>query len=173
MGATNLDSLALSSGLTATTGTFSGAVTAASMTLATPMSKASANESLKRVIIDKSFDGTLVDGSTNKRVIPIGRAGTLKKATVACLVKMVGGTNTLKIEKINAGTSVTLLSTASVDPVSVPAAIKVSENLTLTATAADLALVPGDNILITLTCGTMTTDGQDYAVSLEIEHADA
>lgn len=178
MSATNLDSLVLSSGLTATTGTFSGAVstaalTAASLSLTTPLVKANANESLKRIIVDKSFDGTLADGTTYKRLIPIFRACTLTKAWAACVVKMAGGTNTLKVEKVNAGTTTTLISTASVDPTAVPAAVKVAEALTLTATTADRALVAGDNILITLTCGTMTTDGQDYAVSLELELTDA
>jgi hypothetical protein len=205
MGETNLDSLKLSGGLTATTGsfsgavaagalsaaaltassvassgavsgttgTFSGALTAASLDLTTPLPKADANESLKRLIASVSFNGTLTDGSTNKRLIPIFRACTLTKAWLACIVKMVGGTNTLTISKVNAGASVTLLSTANVDPVTVPAAINVAQALTLSATPADLNFVAGDNILVTLVCGTMTTDGQDYAVSLELELADA
>ena len=142
------------------------------VTLSTPLKVASANESLKRESLVMNFPGTLADGTTYKRHIPMQRAGTIKKIWICAGTKMVGGTNTLAIAKKQGGTSVTVLSTATVNPTAVPAAADTAEALTLSATAADLVFAAGDCLIATLVCGTMTTDGADYALIIEVEYTD-
>lgn len=174
MADTNFSSIA-TSGAIAAGGAISatGALSGASLSLTTPLTKANANESLKRVFIHVDFPNTLADGTTYKRILPFGRAATIKRISIAANVKMVGGTNTLALAKKQGGTSVNLLSTATVDPTAVPAAADTAENLTLTSTAADLVFAAGDCFIATLVCGTMTTDGQNYALVIELEEADA
>lgn len=41
-----------------------------------------------------------------------------------------------------------------------------------TSTAADLTFAAGDCLKSTLVCGTMTTDGQGYAVTIDVEYTD-
>lgn len=167
MGTTNLDALTLSGALSA------GAASLSSASLTTPLTKANANESLKRVFFHIEFPNTLADGTTYKRVVPMGRAGTIKRISLAANVVMVGGTNTLALAKKKGGTSVNLLSTATVDPTAKPAAADTAEDLTLTSTAADLVYAAGDCLIATLVCGTMTTDGQNYSLLVEVELTDA
>lgn len=143
---------------------------AASLTV--PLTKANVNNSVKREVVMLSFDGTLTDGSTNRRSIVMTRAGRVVGIRVAARVKAVGGTNTLALARIRAGASVNLISTATVDPTAVPAAADTGEAMTLTATTADLNFAANDILRATLVCGTMTTDGADYAVALEVEYDD-
>lgn len=168
MGTTNLDSLALSGDLSV--GDDLSVV--GDVTLSVPLKVASANESLKREQIHLSFDGTLADGSTNRRQAVLSRAGSIKSINIAARTKMVGGTNTLALARIRAGASTNLLSTTNVDPTAVPAAADTGEALTLAA-AANLAFQAGDILRATLVCGTMTTDGADYSLVVEVEYTDA
>lgn len=180
MPTTNLDALSLDSTLAvAGASSLTGAATFAStvavtgaLSLTVPLTKANANQSLKQMVVPMNFPGTLADGTTYKRHIPIARAGTIKKISICAGTRMEGGANTLAIAKKQGGTSVTVLSTATVDPTAVPAAADTAEALTLTATAADLVVAAGDCLIATLVCGTMTTDGADYALLIEIEPAD-
>lgn len=140
--------------------------------LTVPLTKANVNNSVKREIVMLSFDGTLTDGSTNRRSIVMTRAGRVVGIRVAARVKAVGGTNTLALARVRAGASVNLISTATVDPTAVPAAADTGEAMTLTATTGDRNFAANDILRATLVCGTMTTDGADYTVALEVEYDD-
>lgn len=149
------------------------AVTGA-VSLTVPMTVANVNQSVKRDILPIHFgQGTaLTDGATYIVSIPMRRAGSIKAIGICAATRMVGGTNTLAIAKKQGGTSVTLLSTATVDPTAVPTAADTAEALTLTSTSADLVFAAGDTIKCTLVCGTMTTDGIGYSLSIEVEYTD-
>lgn len=168
MAETNLDALALSGNLTVA-GT--AAVTGA-LSLTVPLTKANANESLKRVPHNAQIPGTYSNGATYRAIIPITKAGTIKAIRACANVRIAGGTNTLAVAKKQGGTSVTVISTATVDPTAFPSAADTAEAFTLTATAADLVVAAGDCLIFTLVCGTMTTAGQNYAFNVEIEQAD-
>lgn len=142
------------------------------LALTTPLTKANANESLKRDVINFEYAGTLVDGSTNIRQKMMTRAGRVTGARIGAITKMVGGTNTLALARIRAGASTNLLSTANVDPTAVPAAANTGEALTLNTTASNLTFAANDFLRSTLVCGTMTTDGANYIVALEVEYDD-
>lgn len=153
----------------------SGAQTiAGAKTFSTPITAASINEGVKRQSIVLNFKGgdVLTDGVTYVLSAPMRRAGTVKAICVSAHTRMAGGTNTLALAKKQGGTSVTLLSTATVDPTAVPSAADTAQALTLTATGADLVFAAGDCLKSTLACGTMTTDGQGYAVTIDVEYTD-
>lgn len=148
-------------------------IEAGTLSLDTPLTKANANESLKRELIQLEYNGTLSDSSTNPRRRLMTRAGKVKKIWVAAGTRMVGGTNTWAFAKVHAGVSSNLLSTTNVNPINVPAAADTGEALTLTSTDADLEFVAGDLLLSTLVCGSMGTDGANYVATFEVEYNDA
>lgn len=170
-GATSLaSSLAVTGAATlASTLAVTGAVS-----LTVPLTVANANESVKRDIIHVHFGQgiALTDGATYVASIPFRRAGSVKAIAISAATRMVGGTNTLAIAKKNGGTSVTLLNAATIDPTAIPTAADTAEALTLTSTSADKSFVAGDTIKCTLVCGTMTTDGVGYSLSIEVEYTD-
>lgn len=186
MPTTNLDALALESTLSVGgAATLSGAASVAgaatfastvavtgALSLTVPLTKANANESLKRVPHCAQILGTYSNGATYRAIIPITKAGTIKAIRACANVKIAGGTNTLAVAKKQGGTSVTVISTATVDPTAFPVDADTAEAFTLTATAADLVVAAGDCLIFTLVCGTMTTAGQNYAFNVEIEQAD-
>lgn len=172
----SVDDLAIGDDLTvagdaAVTGTL-GVTGAVSLTV--PLTAANINTAIKRQLIPVTFGGgsTHADGATYIVSIPMRRAGTIKAIAISAATRMVGGTNTLAIAKKQGGTSVTVLSTATVDPTAVPTAADTAEALTLTATGADLIFAAGDVIKCTLTCGTMTTDGVGYSLAIDVEYTD-
>lgn len=143
-------------------------------TLLTPLGAASANQSVKRetITVNISGGGIMLDGATYVCSIPMRRAGVVKAISVSAHAKVVGGTNTVAFAKKNGGTSVNLISTATIDPTAVPTAVDVAQALTLTAVAADLAFVAGDCLKVTQVCGTMGTDGHGYAYNFDVEYTD-
>lgn len=143
-------------------------------TFGTPIGGASINTAVRRHPIVFNFKGgdVLSDGVTYVCSAPMIRAGTVKAITISAHTRMAGGTNTLALAKKQGGTSVTLLSTATVDPTAVPSAADTAQALTLTATGADLIFAAGDCLKATLVDGTMTTDGQGYALTIDVEYTD-
>lgn len=144
------------------------------VSLTVPLTVANVNQSIKRQTLVINFAGglTLVDGTTYICSIPMRRAGEVKGIAISAATRMAGGTSTLAAAKKQGGTSVNLLSTTNIDPASVPTAADTAEALTLTATGADKIFAAGDCLKFTLTCGTMTTDGKDYSLSVDIENTD-
>lgn len=132
------------------------------------LSKSVLSEAAKRIPLQAHFIGTIADGSTTKIVLVPGRAGVLKAADIAALVKPAGGTNTVKVEKIVAGSPTTMLSAASFDPTSITAN-GTAQALALSATPSALAFNAADLIQVTWGAGTQTTDCQDACVGLELE----
>jgi len=143
-------------------------------TFTVPITAANVNTSVKRETLVLNFAGgeLLVDGKTYVCSIPMRRAGTVKAINVSAHTRMAGGTNTLAFAKKQGSTSVTLISTATVDPTAFPTAADTAEAATLTSTGADLIFAAGDCLKSTLVCGTMTTDGQGYAVAIDVEYTD-
>lgn len=144
------------------------------VTLTVPLTAANVNQSVKResIVFNFSGGGLLVDGKTYVCSAPMRRAGTVKAISVSAHTRMAGGTNTLAFAKKQGGASATLISTATVDPTAFPTAADTAEAATLTSTAADLTFAAGDCLKSTLVCGTMTTDGQGYAVTIDVEYTD-
>lgn len=143
------------------------------VTLETPLKVASINESAKReVILVPLGPPLLVNSTVYLASVPMARAGVIKKISISAAVRIASGTNTLALAKKNGGTSVNLLSTTNVDPVSVPAAADTAENLTLSGTLADITFAAGDTLKATLTVGTQGTAGQAYALLIEVEFTD-
>lgn len=114
----------------------------------------------------------LVDGATYNGIVFVAPCDGcfIKKLMVSAAVKMAGGTNTLAFDNYDASANAArnVLSTANINPVNVPAAAKEGDELTLTTTVADLYMDKGDVLNFALVCGTMTTDGQGYAVTATI-----
>lgn len=135
------------------------------------LAKAVLGEAAKREVLQANFSGTISDSATLKRVLIPGRAGTIKGVDVAALVKPVGGTNTLKVEKVVAGSPVTVLNAASFDPTAI-AADGTAEALTLTSTSGSLAFTAADLLVVTLATGTQSTDAQDLSTGIEVEYND-
>lgn len=126
----------------------------------------------EEVVIPLNGGAIMADGITYE--IPVGmlRSGTVTAAYVSCGIRVAGGTNTLLLAKRNGGTEVTMLSTANVDPTAVPAAAFTAQALTLTGTATNLAFVAGDCIIGRIVCGTMTTDGKGYTLTVRFRPTD-
>lgn len=108
----------------------------------------------------------LVDGVTYKDALFVAPCDgcRIKELWATAAVAIVGGTNTLAIQKYDksATTGVNALSTTTIDPTTV--VITQGLQLTLTTTTADLLMDEGDVLWATLVCGTMTTDGQGFVV---------
>ena len=145
------------------TSAFTGAAT-----FSVPITKANVGQASKRFVAQAIFNGTIADSGTLKRVIVPGRAWHLKAADIAALTKPVGGTNTLAVEKVVAGSGTTLLNAATFDPTTITAN-GTAQALTLTATSADLDGTAADLLVVTLTTGTQSTDAVDLTVGLELE----
>ncbi len=163
------------SGTFSGTPTFSGVCTfSAQPVFSIPLVASNINTGIKRQSLVVNFKGgdVLTDGVTYVVSIPMRRAGTVKAIHACAHTRIAGGTNTLAAAKKQGGTSVTLLSTATVDPTAFPTAADTAEAFTLTATGADLIYAAGDCLKFTLVCGTMTTDGQGYAITVDVENTD-
>lgn len=137
----------------------------------TPIKKANIAEACKRIPMQAVISGTVADGSTNRRVLVPGRAGTVKSIKIACYTKPAGGTNAVSVQKVNGATAVTLLNAASFDPNTITAD-KVAQALTLTSTSNDLAVGATDLLIVTYEAGTQTTDAVDMTVEVEYEQND-
>ncbi len=109
----------------------------------------------------------LVDGATYKGVAFVAPCDgcQIKELWYTASVAMAGGTDTLAIDNYDKSASAArnVLSTSNIDPTGVTA-LKGTQ-LTLSSTAANLLMDEGDVLNFTLVCGTMTTDGQGYALS--------
>jgi hypothetical protein len=112
----------------------------------------------------------LVDGATYKHAIfsaPSNGCRILAgKLTGA--VAIAGGTNTFAVDNYDASANSArnVLSTTNIDPTGVTALEGLA--LTLSSTAANLAMDEGDVLNVTLVCGTMDTDGEGAAVTFLI-----
>ena len=111
----------------------------------------------------------LVDGATYKGVLFVAPADgcQIKRLDLSAAVALAGGTNTLALDNYDASANASRnpLSTATVNPATLTA--KEGTRLTLGADA-NLILDQGDTLSYTLVCGTMTTDGEGYALSAVI-----
>lgn len=109
----------------------------------------------------------LVDGTTYKGVAFVAPCNgcQIKELWYTAAVAMAGGTDTLAVSNYDksASSARNALSTATVDPTGVTA-LKGTQ-LTLTSTGTDLLMDEGDVLNFTLVCGTMSTDGQGYALT--------
>lgn len=114
----------------------------------------------------------LVDGATYKGVAFVAPCDGcfIKKLMLSASVKMAGGTDTLAIDNYDASANAArnVLSTTNINPVNVPATVLEGDQLTLTTTTANLYMDKGDVLNFTLVCGTMTTDGEGYALTAVI-----
>jgi len=114
----------------------------------------------------------LVDGATYKGIVFIAPTDGcyIKELHVGAAVKMAGGTNTLAFDNYDASANAArnALSTTNIDPAAVPAVALEGDKLTLTATNINRYMDQGDVLNFTLVCGTMTTDGQGFAVTAVI-----
>jgi hypothetical protein len=174
VGDTNLTNLVLSGDLTvgddaAISGDLAvtGALTAATVSPTTAIVGAKVNTAVsrQRAVIQIAGGSTIADGTTYKQLFSVGRALTVNRLLVGANVKPVGGTNTLKILK-NGASGNTMLNAATFDPTTITANDTV-EALTLTSTAADLALDANDSVYIEWAAGTQTTDAQAAIVIVE------
>lgn len=181
VGDTNLTNLVLSGDLTvgddvAVTGDLgvagdaavTGALTVTgATTLSTKLGGASINTAVsrQRQVVQIAGGATIADDATHKHLVSVGRALTVTRLLIAANVKPVGGTNTVKILK-NGAAGNTLLGAATFDPTTITANDTI-QALTLTATAADLALDADDTIYIEWVAGTQTTDAQAAIVVVE------
>jgi hypothetical protein len=111
----------------------------------------------------------LVDGATYRGIVFIAPCDGcfIKKVMVSAAVKMAGGTNTLAIDNYDASGNAArnVLSSATVDGTTIPAVALEGDELSFTTTTADRYMDKGDVLNFTLVCGTMTTDGQGYALT--------
>lgn len=112
----------------------------------------------------------LVDGVTYKEALFAAPCNgcLIKELWVTGAVSIAGGTNTLDFEKYDASANagVDILATANWDPTGVTA--KEGSKMTLTTTKARLLMNEGDVLWATLVCGTMTTDGEGYLVTVVV-----
>lgn len=166
-GDTNLTNLVLSGDLTvgddvAITGDLTVTGTT---TLTTVLGGANINTAVsrQRQIVQIGGGSTLADSTTYKHLVSIGRALTVTRILTAVNVKPAGGTNTLKVQK-NAST--TMLNAATFDPTTITANNTI-QALTLTSTAANLALDADDVIYIEVATGSQTTDAEGMIVVIE------
>jgi len=135
------------------------------------LSKTVLSEAATREVLNASFQGTIADDALLKVIFVPGRAGTVKGADIVALVKPAGGTNTVAVEKIVAGSATTLLNAATFDPTTI-SANGTAQALTLTGTTANLSFNAADALLVTLDTGTQSTDAQNVGVGLEVEFND-
>ena len=86
----------------------------------------------------------------------------IKEAWLTGAVKIASGTNTFAVDNYDASANAArnVLSTTNIDPDTITA--KEGLKLTLTSTAADLAMDEGDVLNVNLICGTQTTAGEGY-----------
>jgi len=109
----------------------------------------------------------LVDGTTYKGAAFVAPCGGcyIKELWLSAAVAIAGGTNTLAIDNYDASANSArnVLSTTNVDPTGVTA--KEGTKLTLSTTKSNLYMDEGDVLNYTLTCGTMTTDGEGYVLT--------
>lgn len=112
----------------------------------------------------------LVDGATYKGCVFVAPCDNcvIKELHASAAVAAAGGTNTLAFDNYDASANAArnALSTATIDPTSIPA--KEGLQLTPTTTAADLRMDAGDVLNYTLVCGTQTTNGEGLVVTAVI-----
>lgn len=125
---------------------------------------AGATHGIQRMVSVPIGPPTLVDGATYQHTIFIAPCDGcyIKEIWLTAAVAIAGGTNTLAVDNYDASANSArnVLSTTNMDPTTVTA--KEGLKLTLTSTESDLYMDEGDVLNCTLTCGTMTTDGQGY-----------
>lgn len=116
----------------------------------------------------------LVDGTTYKQALFVAPADGCRiiDGKISAAVAIAGGTNTLAFENYDASANsgANILSATNIDPTGVTA--KEGLALTLSSTEANLEMDEGDVLWATLTCGTMTTDGEGYVATFVIEVPD-
>lgn len=109
----------------------------------------------------------LVDGATYKHAIFVAPCNgcQILEGWLTGAVAIAGGTNTFAVDNYDASGDAArnVLSTTNIDPTGVTALEGLK--LTLSATETNLYMDEGDVLNLTLVCGTMTTDGEGYAVT--------
>lgn len=112
----------------------------------------------------------LVDGVTYKQALFVAPCNGcyIKEGWLTGAVAIAGGTNTFAVDNYDASGNAArnVLSTTNIDPTTITA--KEGLQLTLTTTLANRLMDEGDVLNVTLVCGTMTTDGEGYAVTFVI-----
>jgi hypothetical protein len=170
-GDTHLTNLVLTGDLTvADDVTVSGDVTVTgTLTASTPIGVDQVNNSVarQRMVVPIQI-GTVADGTTYTVSAGVGRACTVTAIKYGAATKPVGGTNTFAVKKNN---TTTMLNAATVDPTGLAADATLAA-LTLTGTAADLALDTDDTITLIWVAGTQTTDAVAPVAVIEYEVTD-
>ena len=114
----------------------------------------------------------LVDGVTYKGIVFVAPCDGcfIKELWLSAPVLIAGGTSTLAIDNYDASAHAArnALSTTNVDPAVTPAVALEGSVLTLTTTLANRTMDEGDVLNFVLVCGTMTTDGQGYALTATV-----
>lgn len=114
--------------------------------------------------------GLMVDGATYAAVGFIAPVNGcfIHSMWLSAIVAMAGGTNTFAADNYDksAAAARNPLSTTTVDPTGVTT--KQGLELTLSSTISTRMMDEGDVLSFTLVCGTMSTDGQGYAVTAVI-----
>ena len=168
VGDTNLTNLVLSGDLTVGDDVvITGDLTVTGATvIGTALAGADVNTAVsrQRAVIQIAGGSTIADGATYKQLFSVGRALTVNRILIAAAVKPAGGTNTVTIKKNVSGN--TLLNAATFDPTTITANATI-QALTLTSTAADLALDADDTVYIEWVAGTQTTDAQAAIIVIE------
>lgn len=112
----------------------------------------------------------VVDGATYKGVVFVAPCNgcQIKELWCSSAVAAAGGTNTLAFDNYDASANAArnALSTANIDPTTIPA--KEGLQLTLTATETDLYMDVGDVLNFTYVTGTQTTNAEGNAVTAVI-----
>lgn len=113
--------------------------------------------------------GTAVDGATYIGFIPFGRAGIVTRIVAICGVAPTVGTDIILVTK-NGSAGNTMLGAANFDANTLVA--NAATALTLTSTAADLALAAADGVYVAYTAGAQTVDAVNVNVTVEFEPTD-
>jgi len=112
----------------------------------------------------------LVDGVTYKGTIFVSPCdgAYIKEAWLTAAVAISGGTSTFALDNYDASANAArnVLSATNIDPTTVTA--KEGLQLTFSSTETRKYMDEGDVLNFTLVCGTMTTDGEGYGITVVI-----
>lgn len=148
----------------------SGAITAPSISLTTPITNANVGNAAKRQLLQFVVNGggTCADGTTYSALLIPGRAGVIKAVNFVAATPPVGGTNTLLAKK--GSSSGNSLLSANKDATTLVANTVAAG--TLTSTSADLAVTATQPIYVAYTAGTQSTDAVGVVIQVEFEPND-
>lgn len=115
---------------------------------------------------DFNAGAVLADGVTYKALLVPGFACTVKAVTLGAITDPDDGTSTVKVLKASSSGN-TMLSAATYDPTGLTA--NTATAMTLTSTAADLALTAAQGVYVEFVAGTITTNPVGVSVTVEVE----